>query len=312
MFWLVLFLGFGVIGLVSLAIAVSSVAPNERATGGAVAVAALLANIVVTIIFSMHIVDAKHVGVVRSFGGITGQIGEGFQFTWPWQRVEEWNIRLQFVEPDTSCSNGTPKCMDAGSIDIQDIYIEGQLNLEVDIRDVQNLSRNIGKSYIDTVVRSRWYQVLKKTTAKYRASDILAVREEIRAQVREDMKAELAPYSISVSDFLITNIDFTDAFRAQIDNKTRAEQEALTEQNKVAVEEAKARQAAAVAFGEAERLRITAQGQADANRIVSQSLTPQLIQFQAIQKFTDKVQIMLIPSGTGLIFDPASLLATPR
>ena len=147
-------------------------------------------------------------------------------------------------------------------------------------------------------------------TANYRADEILARREEIRALVREGMTSELAPYSIRVTDFLLTNIDFTDQFRVSIDAKQKATQDALTAENVVRIKEAEARQKAAEAFGNAERLRIEAQGQADANLLISQSLTPQLIQFQAVQKLSDKIQIALIPSGQGIIIDPASLLRT--
>jgi hypothetical protein len=43
--------------------------------------------------------------------------------------------------------------------------------------------------------------------------------------------------------------------------------------------------------------------------LINDSLTPLLIQFQAVQKLADNVQIALIPSGNGIIIDPATLLA---
>jgi len=263
------------------------------------------------ILFSVHIVDAREVGVVRTFGSITGQVGEGFQVTWPWQNVETWNIRTQVIEPDTRCSNGSPKCMDAGSVDVQDVYLSGTLNISVDTRDVQQLARNIGQNYRETIVLNRLYQVVKETTAKYKAEDILSAREEIRSAVRGRMVTEMAEYSIRVDDFLITNIDFTDGFKKAIEDKVIVAQQAQAEQNRVAIARAQAEQRAATAEGESNRLRIEAQGQADANRLISSSLTPQLIQFQAVQKLTDKVQIALIPSGQGIIIDPASLLRAP-
>ncbi|MGE0056923.1 MAG: prohibitin family protein [Dehalococcoidia bacterium] len=260
------------------------------------------------LLFSVHIIDAREVGVVRTFGSITGQVGEGFQLTWPWQNVETWNTRLQVIEPDTRCSNGTDKCMDGGSIDVQDVYLSGTLNISVNPRDVQQLARNIGPNYRDTIVLNRLYQVVKETTALYKAEDIIGNRERIRQTVRQRMQEELAEYSISVDDFLLTNVDFTDAFKKSIEDKVVATQNALTEQNKVAIAEAQARQRAATAQGEADRLRIEAIGQADANREINASLTPLLIQFQALQKLGDNVQIALLPSGQGLIIDPATLL----
>lgn len=315
MAWLFFFLTIGFIGLVGLALVIWSPKENPngdpftpRATGFTLVGLAILAQIVFVFTFSVHFVDARNVGVVKTFGSINGQVGEGIQITWPWQKVEEWNVRIQVVEPDTNCSNGTPKCMDAGSVDIQDVYVEGVLNLEVNPKDVQELARNVGKGYTDTIVRNRLYQVVKRVTATYRADEILARREEIRTKIREGMITELQPYSITVTDFLLTNIDFTDQFRVSIDAKQKATQDALTAENIVRIKEAEARQKSAEALGSADKLRIEAQGQADANRLVNASLTPLLIQFQAIQKFNDNVQIVLLPSGEGNLIDPSTFL----
>ena len=38
------------------------------------------------------------------------------------------------------------------------------------------------------------------------------------------------------------------------------------------------------------------------------SLTPMLVQFQAMQRLADNLQIALIPAGEGVIIDPTSLL----
>lgn len=310
MAWLALFLIIGLAGLILVILAIGAAEPEGKAGAAIFAGVALICNVVLTVLFSVHFVDAKHIGVTREFGKITGQVGEGIQITWPWVRVEEWNIRLQYITPDTRCSNGTPQCLDAGSFDTQDVYVNGTLNMEVDVRDVQNLSRNIGPNYIDNVVHPRMQQVVKRVVSKYKAVDVLPNREEIRIQIVEGLKAELKDYSINAQDFLLTNIDFTDEFRLEIDKKTVAEQQALTAENVVRVREAEARQASAQAQGVADRLRIEAAGQADANRTIAASLTPQLIQFQAVQKLTDKVQIALIPSGQGIIIDPATLLRT--
>ena len=54
------------------------------------------------------------------------------------------------------------------------------------------------------------------------------------------------------------------------------------------------------------------QAQADANRQLSASLTPVLIQSQAIAKWSGNMPAVL-PNGGGVIIDPASLFATtPR
>ena len=46
----------------------------------------------------------------------------------------------------------------------------------------------------------------------------------------------------------------------------------------------------------------------EANDLLNASLTDQILQYQYIQKLTDKIQVMLLPSGNQTIFDLKSLL----
>jgi regulator of protease activity HflC (stomatin/prohibitin superfamily) len=269
----------------------------------------LLGLVASLLFFSLHIVSAGEVGVVRTFGSITGQVGEGLQVTWPWQTVETWNIRLQTVLPESRCAEGTANCLDAFSSESQDVFIGAVVNLRVDPRDVQELARTVGANYIERLVLPRLHQIVKDTTVAYRSVEIAPNREKIRQAVRESLGRELSVNSINVEDLLITNIDFRPEFKQAIEAKVKAEQDALTEQNKVQIAKAQAEQAAASAEGVASRLRIEAMGQADANRLINESLTPLLIQFQAVQKLSDNIQIALIPSGNGVIIDPATLLS---
>ena len=62
------------------------------------------------------------------------------------------------------------------------------------------------------------------------------------------------------------------------------------------------------AKGEAEARVLRAQAQAEANRLLDESLTPKVIQFLAIDKLAPTIDIALIPSGQGIILDPATLL----
>ena len=117
------------------------------------------------------------------------------------------------------------------------------------------------------------------------------------------------PFSVTVTDLLIDNFDFRVEFKNAIVAKQVATQDALREQEKIKQRKAEADQAIETAKGEAESTKIRAQGQADANRLIGASLTPEVIQFQAVQKLSDKIQIALLPSGQGIIIDPATLLA---
>lgn len=264
---------------------------------------------IATLTRSVKTVEAGNVGLVYRFGDIVGQRDAGISLIWPWETFRTADIRIQAVRPEGQCANGEVDCLGAFSAETQDVFVLATLNISIDPRDVQELYRTVGPQYIDRIVRPRLLQTFKDETVKFNSVDIAPAREEIRSAVLSRLRQELSEYSINVADLLIDNIDFRPEFKQAIESKQVATQEALRQQALVAAREAEARQAAAQAQGVADRLRIEAEGQATANRSINESLTPLLIQFQALQKLSDNVQIALVPSGSGLLIDPATLLS---
>jgi len=269
---------------------------------------------VATLLTSVHQVPAGHTGVVYEFGAIVGQTEEGLQIIPPWQSIKNANVQVQtlaFVDEEDKVPEGARRVgqgLDSFSSETQDVFIDAILNIEVSPENIQDLYSNVGPNYVNKLIPGRIAQVFKDETVNYKAVDIAPSREVIRANVEEQLRRELAPFSIDVKALLIETIIFDPAFTDAILQKQVASQEALRQQELVAAERAKADQKIETARGEAERLRVTAEGQAEANRLLNESLTPLLIQFQALQSLGDNVQIALIPSGQGIIIDPANLL----
>lgn len=254
-----------------------------------------------TLAASLKTVEAGHVVVVYEFGEIVGQKGEGLQFIAPWQTTRDESVQIQRHRFDDIA---------AFSKETQDVFITATVNYSVSPTAVQTLYRTVGRNWFDRLIEPRVVNFLKEETVKYTSVDVAPNREEIRAAVRAKLKAELEPYSITVDDLLIDNIDFSDDFKRAIEQKQIATQDALREQEKVKQKQFEAQQLVETAKGEAESTRVRADGQAEANKLLAASLSPEVIQFQAIQKLGDKIQIALIPSGQGIIIDPATLFGT--
>jgi regulator of protease activity HflC (stomatin/prohibitin superfamily) len=263
-----------------------------------------------TVIRSVHSVQAGEVGLVYRFGDIVGQRKAGLSLIAPWETFDTADIKLQKIRPESKCSNGLTECLEAFSTETQDVFVQATLNISVNPTDVQDLYRTVGPDYADKVIRPRLLQAFKDETVKYKSVDIAPHREQIRAAAKEQLRTELSKFSINVDDLLIDNIDFRPEFKTAIEAKQSASQEALRQEALIAAKEAEAKQAAAEAQGASDKLRIEAEGQAAANRLITDSLSPLLIQFQAVQKLSDNVTVALIPSGQGIIIDPATLLGT--
>ena len=254
-----------------------------------------------TVASSVRQVEAGHVGVVYQFGEIVGQKSEGLQFIAPWQTMRTASVQIQRRTFDR---------LEAFTKESQDIFLTMTVNYSVAPGNVQTLYRDVGVNWFDVLVGPRLNNFVKEETVKYDATQVAPNREQIRGEIRRRLALDLAQYSVTVTDLLIENLDFRDEFKNAIVAKQVATQDALREQEKIIQRKAEADQAVATARGEAESTKIRAQGQADANRLIGASLTPEVIQFQAVQKLSDKIQIALIPSGQGVIIDPTTLLGT--
>ncbi len=239
--------------------------------------------------------------MVYEFGSIVGQKGEGLQFIAPWQSMRRASVQVQrhrFEE------------VAAFSSETQDVFLTVTVNYQISPNAVQGLYRNVGPNWFDRLIEARVVNFVKEETVKYASVDVAPRREQIRQAVRERLTNELRPFSISIADFLIENIQFREEFKQAIEQKQIATQDALREQERVKQKQFEAQQQVETAKGEADSNRIRGEGQAAANAAISASLTPAVIQFQALQKLSDKIQIALIPSGQGIIIDPTQLFGT--
>ncbi|MEO8539865.1 MAG: SPFH domain-containing protein [bacterium] len=252
-----------------------------------------------TVAASVRPIEAGHVGVVYQFGEIVGQKDEGLQFIAPWQSMKTASIRVQRERFEN---------ISAFSKETQDVFISVAVNFSVSKDQVQTLYRQVGPNWFDVLIEPRVANFLKEETVKYPSVDVAPNREAIRVAVRQRLSDDLQSRSITINDLLIENIDFSAEFKQSIEQKQIATQNALREQEKVKQSQFEAEQAVETAKGEANATRERANGQADANKALAASLTPEVIQFQAVQKLSDKIQIALIPSGQGVILDPTTLL----
>lgn len=319
MAWLVLFCIVGLVGLVGLLLVLFDASDSDmtnddtspKTVGGFMVAGAILGQIFFVLVFSIHVVDSREIGIIKTFGRITSQTDcdedrngvlrcGGLTLTAPWQTLDTWNIRENFVFADgVKCSNGTDKCIDAGDNQQQDVFITPKVNIKVSPDNVQRLAAEVGTEYIDKIVRPLMLTTIKATTSEYSSIDIHLKRTEIENKIKDRLQKEYSPYSIEVTRVTFENIAFSAEYNKGIELKAIAIQKALEEENRIAVIQAQAKQAEEEAKGKAAALIAEATGQAEANRLISQSLTPQLIQFQAIQKLQDNISIMVVPdSGT--------------
>lgn len=264
----------------------------------AVAIVTAVLVLVVSVLNMPYQVPAGHVGIVYTFGGITGQRDEGLQWVAPWQDLHNASVQVQGhkFQKLASFSNET-----------QDVFVDATINVQVSPKYIQELYRDVGANYFDILVRPRVLQAFKDETVKYTSVEVAPKRENIRKKVRERLTEELKTHSIAVQDLLVDNISFSKKFQDAIEEKQANTQLALAEKEKVTAEKHKASQKIEEARGQGQAILDVALKQAEANRKLAESITPTYIQYLFASKLAPNVQVMMIPSGQQFIMGPDML-----
>jgi prohibitin 2 len=261
-------------------------------------------------------VPAGNVGVVTNFGQVqTVTLEPGLHLVVPiYQRVTNVDTRVQphqFQE------------IDAASKELQTVRLTGVMNYHIDGQYASDLFQRVGTDFAAKIIDPAFNDFIKTVVPDYSVNDILAKRDEIRSLAKQQLAANLAQYHIVVDDIYIANIAFSDSFQQAIEAKQVAQQQVQTEQQILAQKQIQAQQAVAAAKGQADANVTLAQGQATAtvslaegqakaNDLLAKSLTDQILEYQYIQKLSDKISVMLLPSNSGTIFDLKSLIQQPQ
>lgn len=257
-------------------------------------------------------VPAGNVGVVTNFGSVQpGTLEPGLHIVVP--------IVQHVAIIDTRVRPHEFQEIDAASAEYQTVRLTGVMNYHVDGQYASDLYQRVGVDFASKVIDPAFNDFIKTVVPEYKVDQILGARDEIRSKAKQALAANLAQYHIIVDDIYIANISFSAEFQQAIEAKQVAQQQVQTETQILAQKKIQADQAVAQAQGQADsNVKLAegqaaatialAQGQATANQTLAASLSDQILEYQYIQKLTDKITVMLLPSGNASIFDLKGLL----
>jgi regulator of protease activity HflC (stomatin/prohibitin superfamily) len=242
------------------------------------------------------IINAGERGVVMKFGKVQeGILDEGIHGIIPIvTRVETLSVRVQKDELKA----------DAASKDLQYVTINVALNWRVDATQVNTVYQTIGDEtqIVNLIISPAVSEVVKAATAKNNAEEIITRRGELKEEIDRDIRERLATYGVLVDDISLVNIEFSPEFAKAIEAKQIAEQEA----RRASFIAQKAEQEAIADINRAK-------GQAEAQRLLRENLTPSILQKEAIEKWNG--QFPMVMGGNGALpfinITPPASTATP-
>ncbi len=241
--------------------------------GGAVAV--VVAGILG--LRSCTIVPAGHVGVRDLFGSVSEQeLVSGLNARFPLTSVKKMSIKTQAYTMSIVPGEGQV----GERPDVVSTLTKEGLPVDVDVTVLYRLQpekasdvyKTIGLEYPEIVVRPKIREAIRTSVAVYEAKDIYSEKRlELQNQIRNYLEKSLSERGIVIEDVLLRHVGLPKKVSDAIEEKLEAEQQAQRMQFILDKE-----------VREAERKKIEAGGIAEAQKIISGSLTPEYLQWRYI------------------------------
>jgi regulator of protease activity HflC (stomatin/prohibitin superfamily) len=225
---------------------------------------AVVAFVITAVAQTFTIIPAGHVGILDVFGSVSPTtLKPGPILVNPLARVVKIPIQMQELSV----------ALDVPSREGLTLALEANLQFRLDPDNVFEIYKTVGDDYVAVLVNPQFRSVAAAATAAYDATALYtSQRAQVQKLMTQRLRDILEPRGILVEDVRFQKLTLPEKLAAAIEERQDAELESQRMQFVLEKE----RQ-------EAERRRIEAQGLADAQRIVAQGLTEELLKFKGIE-----------------------------
>ena len=223
--------------------------------------------LVILITKSAVTIGSGEAGVLyKTFGNgvVTDQppMGEGFHLVAPWNKVFIYEVRQQevFEKMNVLSSNGL------------DIKLDASAWFQPKYNDLGKLHQQKGEDYVQRVLLPTIRSAARSVVGRYTPEQLYSSkRDAIQMEIFEETKKIVNDEYIQLNEILVRDVTLPPTIKDAIERKLKQEQESLEYEFRLITAEK-----------EAEKVRIEAQGKADANRILSASLNDQILRDKGI------------------------------
>jgi len=211
----------------------------------------------------------------------------GMHWIAPWKSVYQFPI---FEQNDTwEGSHGFNFQTCEGMAVHADIGITYHLKPECIPTIFQRYRRGMDE-ITNVFIRNYIRDAINKSASRTRIEDLYSGKEAFFDDLESHVRSDLSPIGIELSRiYLIGRFHFPDNVIAALNAKIEAMQRAQQRENELREAEAEAKKQVAKAEGAAKCALLQAEAEAKANSVLANSVTEQLIQWQAVQKWDGKL-----------------------
>jgi regulator of protease activity HflC (stomatin/prohibitin superfamily) len=235
-------------------------------------------------------------GVLMTWGAVQpGVLDPGLHYKIPLaQTVAKMDVQVQNSQAaETSASH-----------DLQIVTTTVATNWHILPADAEWVYQNIGNesALVTKIITPAISNAVKAVTAHYDAEDLIVNRDVVRGQIDSHIRDALKGYRVVIDSVNITDFSFSPEYATAIEQKQVAQQRA--QQAQYDLEKAKV---------VAQQRVVEAQAQAQAQKLLQETLTPEIIQQQAIVKWNGVLpQVVGANSVLPMIGNAASANAPAR
>jgi regulator of protease activity HflC (stomatin/prohibitin superfamily) len=242
-------------------------------------------------------IGAGEVGVKILYGRVQNDVlGSGLHFINPLMEVQKMDIKTQNYTMSAVKDEGAKEGDDAIRVltsDGLEVVIDLTVLYKVLPADAPTILRETGLDYTDKIVRPLTRTRIRDNAVYYDAVSLYSSkRDEFQHRIFESITGDFQRRGLLLEQLLVRNITLPQAVKTSIEQKMTAEQDAQKMEYVLQKESQ-----------EAQRKRVEAQGIADYQRIISESLTDRQLQYEFIKA---QLEIAKSPNAKVIILGKGS------
>ena len=249
--------------------------------------------VIILLLTSFYNVDTGQVGIVKRFGKVIAIKEEGLNIKAPLiDKVYKMNVREQTLKFSYEGDNNDAPAISASTKDMQTVLVS--VTVSDIVSDPMKLYRAFTGNHVRSMMVPRVKDAVQSQVARYTIEEFIAKRDQLSKDIYNDLENTFAGYGVTLTNVSIIDHDFSDDYEKAVEAKKIAEQQVEEErqkQQKLIVEQENKVKLAEL---EVEKKKL----EAEANKIVTDSLSKEILQKQMIEKWDGKLPYVTGDSGT--------------
>ena len=234
-----------------------------------------------------------HVGVIYSIqGGVQDEVlTQGWKFVGPTKKVIQYSIRTQqlYMSKDEMEGSQEDESLNVGTQG-GTVNIDFEMSYSFNPETVANVYRKYGglsgKEIVDTIVRGRIRGLVNEITSQYTVAEVyIDKRQEVNEKITEHLRENLKEVGINVERASLPDVRPDASVLAALTERSKVAQELENEKQRQEKIKLEAESKKIQAQGEADAMLIKTQAEAEANKILSESLTDNVLKQMELEKW---------------------------